>query len=46
MLFNFYLSDNALLLWRIDPLLGKDLETNETGAVVIQQRDKQASTTI
>jgi hypothetical protein len=35
------------VLWRIDPLLGKDLETkNETTAVAIQRRGKHASTTI
>jgi hypothetical protein len=34
------------LLWRIDPLLGKDLEiNNETTAVAMQQRGKHASTT-
>jgi hypothetical protein len=44
---NFYLSDNALLLWRIDSLLGKDLETkNETTAAVMQQRGVHASTKI
>jgi hypothetical protein len=36
-----------LILWHIDPLLGKDLETNnETTAVAIQRRGKHASTTI
>jgi hypothetical protein len=35
------------ILWRIDPLLGKDLETNkETTAVVMQRRGKRASTRI
>jgi hypothetical protein len=34
------------ILWRIGPLLGKDLETNETTAVSMQQRGKHASTTI
>jgi hypothetical protein len=35
------------ILWRIDPLLGKDLETNEeTTPVAVQQRSKHASTTI
>jgi hypothetical protein len=34
------------LLWCIDPLLGKNLETNnETTAVAMQQRDKHACTT-
>jgi hypothetical protein len=33
--------------WRIDPLPGKDLETNnETTTVAMQQRCKHASTTI
>jgi hypothetical protein len=32
-------------LWRTDPLLGKDLETNETTAIAMQQHGKQASTT-
>jgi hypothetical protein len=45
--FNFYLFDNALLLWRRDPLLGNDLETNnETRAVAMQQRGKHAFRTI
>jgi hypothetical protein len=36
-----------LILWRIDPQLGKDLETNnETTAVAMQWCSKQASTTI
>jgi hypothetical protein len=35
------------ILWRIDPLLGKDLETNnETTAVAMQRRREQASTTV
>jgi hypothetical protein len=35
-----------LLLWRIDPLLGKDLDRdNEIRAVAMQQRGKHASTT-
>jgi hypothetical protein len=34
------------ILWRIEPLLGKELETNnETTVVAMQQRGKQASTT-
>jgi hypothetical protein len=34
-------------LWHIDPLLGKDLETNnETTAVAMQWHGKHASTTI
>jgi hypothetical protein len=38
--------DTHLLLWRIDPLLSKDLETNnETTAVVTQHRGKHVSTT-
>jgi hypothetical protein len=33
-------------MWRIDPLLGKDLKTNnETRAVAMQRRGKHASTT-
>jgi hypothetical protein len=35
-----------LLLRRIDPLLGKDLETNNGTANAMQQRGKHASTTI
>jgi hypothetical protein len=36
-----------LILWRIEPLLDKDLETNnETTAVAKEQRGKHASTTI
>jgi hypothetical protein len=34
------------ILWHIDPLLSKYLETDETTAVARQQRGKQASTTI
>jgi hypothetical protein len=35
------------VLWRIDPLLGKDLETNnETTTVAMQRGGKHASTTI
>jgi hypothetical protein len=34
------------ILWRIDPLLGKELETNETIAVAMQWCCKHASTTI
>jgi hypothetical protein len=34
-------------MWRIDPLLGKELETNnETTDVAVQQRGKHASTTV
>jgi hypothetical protein len=36
-----------MILWRIDPLLGEDLEkNNEAIAVVTQRRGKHASTTI
>jgi hypothetical protein len=35
-----------LILWRIDPLLGKDLETDETTAFAMQQSGKHASTAI
>jgi hypothetical protein len=36
-----------ILLWRIDQLLDKDLETNnQTTAVAMQQRGKRAPTTI
>jgi hypothetical protein len=36
-----------MLLWRIDPLPGKDLETNnEATAVAMQRRGKHASITI
>jgi hypothetical protein len=31
-------------MWRTDPLLGKDLETNETTAVTMQRRGKHAPT--
>jgi hypothetical protein len=34
------------VLWRVDPLLGKDLETDETTVVAMQRRGKHASTTI
>jgi hypothetical protein len=35
------------ILWRIFPLIGKDLETNnETLTVAMQRHDKHASTTI
>jgi hypothetical protein len=35
------------ILWCIEPLLGKDLETNnETTTVAMQWHDKHASTTI
>jgi hypothetical protein len=30
----------------MDPLLGKDLETDETTAIALQRRGKHASTTI
>jgi hypothetical protein len=33
----------SAILWGIDPLFGKDLETNETTAVAMQRRDEQAS---
>jgi hypothetical protein len=48
----FYLFHDAFnssyyILWRTDPLLGKDLETdNETTAVAMLRRGKHASTTI
>jgi hypothetical protein len=36
-----------MLLWRIDPLIGKNLETNnEKTAVAMQRRDKHACATI
>jgi hypothetical protein len=36
-----------MLLWRVDPLLGKDLEkNNERTTVATQRRGKQASTTL
>jgi hypothetical protein len=39
--------DNFLLMWHIDPLLNKILETNkETRTVAMQCRDKHAYTTI
>jgi hypothetical protein len=31
-------------MWRIDPLLGKDLETNDMTAVAMQWRGNHAST--
>jgi hypothetical protein len=35
------------ILWRVDPLLGRDLETNsETTGVAMQRRGKHTSTTI
>jgi hypothetical protein len=37
---------DKIVLWRIDPLLGKDLGTDEITAVAMQQRGKHASTTI
>jgi hypothetical protein len=41
------LDSTVLVLWYIDSLLGKHLETNkETTVVDMQQRSKQASTTI
>jgi hypothetical protein len=33
-------------MWLIGPLLGKDLETNETTAVAMQHRGKHATTII
>jgi hypothetical protein len=36
----------AFILWHIDPLLGKILETKEITDVVMQWRSKHASTTI
>jgi hypothetical protein len=38
--------DGKIILWRIDPLLGKHHETNETIAVPVERRDKHSSTTI
>jgi hypothetical protein len=35
----------TIILWLIDSLLGKDLETNKTTAVAMQQCGKHASTT-
>jgi hypothetical protein len=35
-----------MILWRIYPLPGNDLETNETIAVAMQRRCKYASSTI
>jgi hypothetical protein len=36
-----------IILWRTDPLLGKDLETNnEKTVVALQRRCKHASTTL
>jgi hypothetical protein len=38
--------DLELIVWRIDPLLGKDLQRNsETTAVAMQRRGKHASAT-
>jgi hypothetical protein len=35
------------ILWRMDPFLGKDLETsNKTTAVAMQRRGKHTSTTV
>jgi hypothetical protein len=40
-------NSSLYVLWRIDPLLGKDLEADkETTAVSMQQRRKHASTTV
>jgi hypothetical protein len=45
--FQACLQKNCKILWRIDPLLGKNLGTNnETRAVAMQRRGKHASTTI
>jgi hypothetical protein len=41
------LTSQMIVLWRIDPLLGKGLETNkETTAVAMQRHGKHTSTTI
>jgi hypothetical protein len=38
---------SSLILWRIDPLLGKDLEiNNDTTSVAMQRRSEDACTTI
>jgi hypothetical protein len=37
---------NDIILWYIDPFLGKDLETNERTTVAVQQIGKRTSTTI
>jgi hypothetical protein len=45
--FAHHLLNRPTILWRIHPLLGKDLETNnEATAVAMQRRDKYTSTTI
>jgi hypothetical protein len=36
----------CIILWRIEPLLGKGLETNKTTAVAMQRRGKHTYTTI
>jgi hypothetical protein len=44
---SFQPSYHNIILWHIDPLLGKDLETNnETTATAMQRCSKHASTTI
>jgi hypothetical protein len=45
--FERYTCKSILILWCTDPLLGKDLETNnETTTVAMHRCDKHASTTI
>jgi hypothetical protein len=40
-------TERSLLLWRIDPLLGRDLESNNgTAAVAVERRGKYAITAI
>jgi hypothetical protein len=41
-----HFNQNLIILWRIDPLLGKDLETNEITAVAMQRSGTHASATI
>jgi hypothetical protein len=36
----------SLILWRIAPLLGKDLETNETTDIAMQRRSKHITRTV
>jgi hypothetical protein len=33
--------DGRIILWRMDPFLVKDIETNETTTVAMQRRGKQ-----
>jgi hypothetical protein len=39
------LEKGDIILWCTDPLLGRDLETNDTTAIFTQQCSKHASTT-